>query len=444
EIESQLSQCPGIKEAVVILEKNNNTDYSKLIGYITGNNEINNLELRNYLLNKIPSYMIPNQFIQVDFIPLTPNGKIDRKELLLMKNKLIDSSNHVKPISYVEKLILEIWQNILEIRNIDINDNFFDLGGHSLLAVEMISKVKKVFNIHIPVSIVFEYPTILELANKIEGNNQINKLLLPFSMNLLDKPPVFLIHGSGGDILNFLEISKVLDEKFSVYGIRSPEMAGYNINYNLDDLAALYANEIIKSSSGPYTIMGWSMGGLIALKVTKILEDKGLKVRVVGLIDTYISKESNSNKYLKDILYLLINMLYNERYYSEDIFIELNKIINDFNYFEINDNELSDKLLYKINLLLVNLDIKDYILLQIKTILKHINISGDFEFFDINSPLHVFEANKNLSNSDLVGNLYSELGKENITFTSLDANHFSILDKENVIYIKDKIENYIY
>ncbi|OON24164.1 hypothetical protein BI372_01110 [Acinetobacter pittii] len=69
--------------------------------------------------------MIPNQFIQVDFIPLTPNGKIDRKELLLMKNKLIDSSNHVKPISYVEKLILEIWQNILEIRNIDINDNFF-------------------------------------------------------------------------------------------------------------------------------------------------------------------------------------------------------------------------------------------------------------------------------------------------------------------------------
>uniref|UniRef100_UPI000B29B220 non-ribosomal peptide synthetase n=1 Tax=Abyssisolibacter fermentans TaxID=1766203 RepID=UPI000B29B220 len=167
EIENNLLQHEKIREAVVIVRKDGIED-KYLCAYIVSDKEFTTTELRTYLLKQLPGYMIPSYFMQLERIPLTHNGKIDRKTLEKLDINMTTGVEYERPRNEVETRLIDIWRNVLNVDKIGIDDNFFDLGGHSLRATILMAKIHKELNIEIPLKEIFTNLTIRELAQYIE------------------------------------------------------------------------------------------------------------------------------------------------------------------------------------------------------------------------------------------------------------------------------------
>jgi amino acid adenylation domain-containing protein len=163
EIESVLSSHPEITESVVLVQQDKQGD-KRLVAYIAGENNPASSELRSYLRERLPEYMVPQAFVSLPALPLTANGKIDRRALQAVKFEVENRLLHVPPRNEVERVITDIWQDALGIERIGIHDNFFDLGGHSLLAVQIHRKITSVLQCELSVLEMFRYPTVDSLA----------------------------------------------------------------------------------------------------------------------------------------------------------------------------------------------------------------------------------------------------------------------------------------
>jgi non-ribosomal peptide synthetase component E (peptide arylation enzyme) len=172
EIQSLLAQHSGIRETVVITQRDRAGD-KQIIAYIIPREVAPALdELRGYLKAKLPDYMVPSAFVTINFLPLTPNGKLDRKALpipdLLYR---ADGEAYRAPRTPVEEKISAIWADALRVEKVGVDDNFFDLGGHSLLATQAVSRIRAVFHCDIPLRTLFEAPTVGELAKVISAQH---------------------------------------------------------------------------------------------------------------------------------------------------------------------------------------------------------------------------------------------------------------------------------
>ncbi|WP_046759403.1 phosphopantetheine-binding protein, partial [Kordia jejudonensis] len=153
----------------------------RLVGYIEVNESYTKEALKNYLEARLPAHMIPSIFIEMDTMPLTPSGKIDRKALPAVDATDFMQQNYVAATSETEEKLVEIWENILSTTKIGIHDNFFELGGHSLLAIRLISAIQATFQISIGVKDVFENPTISGITKLIQKGTQSE--ILQISVN---------------------------------------------------------------------------------------------------------------------------------------------------------------------------------------------------------------------------------------------------------------------
>lgn len=170
EIENKLRECESVDECVILAEKDN-LGFYRLIAYYVSKNKVPHRELKEQLSNLLPPYMIPDLFIQIESIPLTPNNKIDRKALSKIKIRNIEEeTNEVNypSLNNIQKSLLKIWQDILKVNRININDSFFDLGGNSLLLAVMHNRINKEFAKKISVANIFINSTISKLADFIE------------------------------------------------------------------------------------------------------------------------------------------------------------------------------------------------------------------------------------------------------------------------------------
>jgi amino acid adenylation domain-containing protein len=168
EIESILQECELVSQAVVIAKEDKQGN-RRLVAYIVAENEDFDKEaVFTYLKARLPDYMIPSVMAELDSFPLTENGKINRKAL--PEPEIVESfgEKYVAPRNAVEERLALIWQEVLEVEQVGIYDDFFELGGHSLLAVRLISSIRKEFAVEIPISHVFDYPTIALLAGQLE------------------------------------------------------------------------------------------------------------------------------------------------------------------------------------------------------------------------------------------------------------------------------------
>ncbi|BAY41877.1 amino acid adenylation domain-containing protein (plasmid) [Nostoc sp. NIES-2111] len=177
EIESALNQHPNVQTNVVIAREDKPGE-QRLVAYLVSKSlqEINTSELRSFLEEKLPSYMLPTAFVILDQLPLTPNGKVDRKALPTPDTTTGLSANFVPPRTPIEQIIADIWAEFLGQEKIGIYDNFFDLGGHSLLATQVISRLREVFKIDLPLRNLFENPTVINLVELIEAILAVQKL----------------------------------------------------------------------------------------------------------------------------------------------------------------------------------------------------------------------------------------------------------------------------
>ena len=170
EIENKLLSHQEIKEVVVIAKENKNDKF--LCAYIVSDREQRVLELREYLLKELPNYMIPSYFIQLEKLPMTPNGKVDRKALPEPEGNMDRRAEYEAPRNEIEEKISGIWDEILSIGKIGIDDNFFEIGGHSIKATNMIAKLHKELNVEIPLKELFKAPTIRGLSQYIQGQEK--------------------------------------------------------------------------------------------------------------------------------------------------------------------------------------------------------------------------------------------------------------------------------
>lgn len=177
EIESILKQHPETKDGIVLMREDTPGD-KRLVGYlIFKKDRIDTEMLKSFLKDKLPEYMIPSAFVTLDCFPLTPNGKVDRKGLPTPEYKG-DDEKYVPPSTDAEKLLAEIWKDILKIEKIGIHDNFFELGGHSLLATQVVSRIRLYSQKDVSLKTFFNCPTIFELSSIMEEKYE-NKKKIP-------------------------------------------------------------------------------------------------------------------------------------------------------------------------------------------------------------------------------------------------------------------------
>ncbi|MGI2909664.1 condensation domain-containing protein, partial [Tolypothrix sp. VBCCA 56010] len=169
EIEAQLRQHPSVQLSVVIAKEI--AGDKRLVAYIVPQTEPapTITQLRDFLHQQLPEYMVPSYFVVLDAMPLTPNGKVDRRALPSPSGQL-ESHNFVAPRTAIEEMLAGIWASLLGIERVGVYDNFFESGGHSLLATQLISRVASTFAVDLPLRSLFEQPTVAALAECIKTN----------------------------------------------------------------------------------------------------------------------------------------------------------------------------------------------------------------------------------------------------------------------------------
>lgn len=306
EIEALLAQHPNIQQTVVIARVDN-PENQRLVAYIVPHPEQTPTtdELRHFLKQKLPEYMVPSAFVLLDTLPLTPNGKIDRRALPAPDSTRLDSENtYVAPRDQLEFQLTKIWEQVLGIQPIGVRDNFFELGGHSILAVKLFWQIEKTFSKNLPLAILFQSGTVEALAKIIsqEEKDIARDLAL---VNTLDqsksswsslveiqpngsKPPFFCIHGLGGEVLGFRELALHLGSEQPFYGLQPQELDGKQLLYTrIEDMATHYIQEIqTLQSNGPYFLGGYSFGGIVAFEMARQLQEQGEQVGILVILDS--------------------------------------------------------------------------------------------------------------------------------------------------------------
>jgi len=184
-----------------------------------------------------------------------------------------------------------LWESLLETRPVGIHDSFFELGGHSLLAVQVLARMRGELQKSPPLGSFFKAQTVAEMASLLgEEDQQEARYLVPIKTTG-GHSPLFCFHAAGGEVLIYRALADALDAEVPVYGLRSQAVEGTLPEHeSIEEMAREYALAIRKQQAdGPYYLLGWSMGGAIAMAVAEELEHAGQQVAFVGLIDTYLT-----------------------------------------------------------------------------------------------------------------------------------------------------------
>jgi amino acid adenylation domain-containing protein len=318
EIEAILFQHPFVEQTVVIVREDTSGD-KRLVAYLAidysyliqnPKSKIQN-QLRAFLKQKLPDHMIPTAWILLDTLPLTPNGKIDRKALLATQwTNTSQKKITTYPQTLTEEMLAQIWAEALGFKvlnrgksQINIYDNFFELGGYSLVAALVISRIRDVFQVEMPLSLFFEFPTIAGLAEKIETEQQTDRLhsqteLQTYSSLVAirsggSKRPFFLIPGGRGgerELIHFAKLVYLLGHQQPVYGFRARGWDEiHNPHTTVESMATDYIKEIHSvQPEGPYLLGGECLGGFVAVEIAQQLIAKGQEVRLLVFLDTAI------------------------------------------------------------------------------------------------------------------------------------------------------------
>jgi surfactin family lipopeptide synthetase A len=292
EVESALARHPAVGQCIVVAREDSHGD-KILVAYLEPQPDHPApvvSDLREYLANDLPAYMVPSAFVVLEKLPLTPNGKIDRNALPSPNQEHIGGSPEIAArLDPIEQMLVQIWSRILRIKSISIHDNFFNLGGHSLLAVRVIAEIERLVKRRLPLATFFKAPTIEKLAQILRGE------MSPSGWSPLvaiqpsgSRPPFFCMHGAGGTVLIYRDLSRHLGLDQPFYGLQSQGLDGSRPPLEtIEEMAAIYVREIRRvQPHGPYFVGGYCGGGTIAYEVAQQLRADGQQVALLALFDT--------------------------------------------------------------------------------------------------------------------------------------------------------------
>lgn len=332
EIEHNLGKLADIKQAVVTAREDT-PGYPRLVAYLlletgqTGHPSPVQLDAwQQALLAELPEYMVPDDFVLIDTIPSTPNGKIDRKALPKPDySHIVRAEAYVSPRTSNEKMVAEIWQEMLGLDKISMVDNFFQLGGRSLVAVKIMAKLEEKTGKRLPLATLFEYSTVEKLAARLDVNSELITWdsLVPIKPRG-SKMPLYIVHGAGLNVLLFNALAMNLDDEQPVYGLQAKGINGIDEPLDvMEEIAANYVEEIINHDPvGPYAVAGYSLGGLIAYEMAKQMLAMGKDLKMLAMFDTYADQTKIHTpplkRTLKDAWFFVKQVAYTPILFIED------------------------------------------------------------------------------------------------------------------------------
>ncbi|MFF0436259.1 amino acid adenylation domain-containing protein [Streptomyces sp. NPDC004327] len=290
EVEAVLTRHAGVARALVMVREDRPGD-QRLVAYVqqdpTDPSPPSPAALRAQAAEWLPAYMVPSAFVVVTDWPLTPNGKLDRRALPAPAPAAGRSTR--PPRSPQEELLCRLFAEALGARDVGVDDNFFELGGHSLLAARLVSRIGAVLGRTPALRDVFAAPTPARLAAQLtDGADSAFEVLLPLRTEGAARP-LFCVHPVAGLGWRYASLLTGLDADHPVYGLQARGLRGTEpLAASLGELAEDYVREIRRvQPEGPYHLLGWSLGGILAQAVATTLQDQGHEVALLALLDAY-------------------------------------------------------------------------------------------------------------------------------------------------------------
>jgi len=293
EIETVLGQHPAVRLAAVIAREDVPGD-RRLAAYVLqkpdAGTTLTAAELRRFLQQKLPDYMVPSVFVFMDRMPLTPSGKVNRIALPAPdRTRPNTGAGYIAPRTPTEETLARIWAELLGLERVGIHDSFFELGGHSLLAVQLFSKIADQFGKKLSLSDLFRAPSIESIAKALAQD------ALPGSFSSIveirstgTRAPLYVFHDLGGEAMLAVKLADYLGEDQPVYGFyHGSAISMSKRESRLEDLAARYVADLIAfQPKGPYCLAGYSFGGHLAYEAARQLTCRGHRVGHLAIIDT--------------------------------------------------------------------------------------------------------------------------------------------------------------
>ncbi|MFN6562980.1 MAG: non-ribosomal peptide synthetase [Nostoc sp. ChiSLP01] len=441
EIATVITQHADVRDSVVIAV-NDPEENQRLIAYVVADKQDITTQFLPYLQQKLPNYMLPSAFVVLDVLPLTPSGKVDKRSLptdeVIQPNT---TKTLITPRNFTELSLVKLWENLLNTSPIGVTDNFFNLGGHSFLAVRLMAQIQDRFGHNLSLSTLFENPTIEKLAAIVSQPFRESSNSPVVAINSSDsKIPFFCIHGAGGGINHYINLSRRLGEDYPFYALEHNPDAEEPEIISVEETASYYLQEIRKiQPNGPYLLGGHCYGGVLAFEMAQQLQRQGEKVDLLVVIDA-ILLETRIESTKDDDAKFLLRM-------AESIKTD-NNIDFSVSFEELRDlsfNEQLDLINQKANFIFTDTEIKDFIRYY-KLFKAHVQAMRDYlplvysDYLTLfrakEEIIHDFESPEFHTDDPLLG--WSKCSSQPIKVIEVSGDHFSIFVEP---YIQELAKN---
>jgi thioesterase domain-containing protein/acyl carrier protein len=296
EVEAVLSRHQAVDQCVVLAKQlvgDCEAQQTCLTAYVVlkPGESASTRALRDFLEEHLPDYAVPSKILLLASFPLSPNGKIDIQALSQLDPLERESSeSYAPPRDAVERGLTQIWEKLLNVRPVGVEDNFFEIGGDSLAAIELMLTIEKEFQSRLPITALIQTPTIAGLAQVLQGKeaSPSRGALVPIRAQG-SRPPLFCVHADGS-VFIYRRFARYLDSGIPIYGLQAHGLANPKAqpHRHIDEMAAHYIREIrAVQPQGPYHLCAFSAGGLIIFEMARQFHALGQEIPFLGLLDAY-------------------------------------------------------------------------------------------------------------------------------------------------------------
>jgi amino acid adenylation domain-containing protein len=296
EIETVLTKHPSVQSAVVIVREDSPGD-RRLVAYVVpSRTSSSEAFLKDLVRKELPEYMVPSAVVQLNALPLSPNGKINRRMLPAPDWSAVDAKT-VQPRNELESTLLSIWQSVLGVQNIGVRDNFFDVGGHSLTAARVLAEVEKTTGVELPLSALFRGSTVESMARLCEQGKTSDPVVVEIQSGDASRLPFFAIVPPGEESLGYAMLARHMGSGQTVYKIQGDapivDSTRPYSNQEMRDLTEQYIAAMrTVQPHGPYCLGGLCDGTHIAEQIVLSLEARREEVGFFAIFDTWVMQHS--------------------------------------------------------------------------------------------------------------------------------------------------------
>ncbi|MCD7041283.1 amino acid adenylation domain-containing protein [Pseudomonas sp. MAFF 311096] len=297
EIEARLATFAGIQDVVVLAREDAPGD-KRLVAYFTWADEPVAIDsVRAYLQGQLPEYMLPSAFVPLAHLPLTANGKVDRKALPVPALEALNRRDFEAPVDALEQSLAALWTEVLKVEQVGRHDSFFELGGHSLLAIRLVSLMDEA-GLAVSLAELFQHASVASVAAMLRQRTDapVRDTSVITVRSSGAQAPLFLVHEFSGMDVYFPALGQHLPGDYPIYGLPGLALGEPHLN-TMEGLAARLVGLIRGiQPHGPYRVAGWSFGGVLAYEVAMQLLGLDEPVAFLGLIDSYVPRMTDQGK----------------------------------------------------------------------------------------------------------------------------------------------------